>query len=73
MSRIDNSATGRMAGAGFDIWDIFLEKSESLSISFEDNRVDKVQSGSDEGIGLRHKNGRTFWFYKQYFFGQKRG
>ncbi|HPI03747.1 MAG TPA: TldD/PmbA family protein [Candidatus Goldiibacteriota bacterium] len=62
MSRIDNSATGRMAGAGFDIWDIFLEKSESLSISFEDNRVDKVQSGSDEGIGLRGtKNGRTFY------------
>ncbi|PKL90567.1 MAG: peptidase C69 [Candidatus Goldiibacteriota bacterium HGW-Goldbacteria-1] len=62
MSRIDNEAVRKMAGAGFGIWDIFYEKSASLSITFEDNRVDKVQSGLDEGFGLRGTKGnKTFY------------
>lgn len=53
-----------MAAAGFDLWDIFSEKSTVTSITFEDNRVEKITSGIDSGTGLRGiKSGKTFYAY----------
>lgn len=38
---------------GGDYADIFLEHTTPLTIQFEDNKVDKIMSGADSGIGIR--------------------
>ena len=63
MKRCGNIARS-FEGAGFDIWDIFEETSVSNIITFEDNRIDKISSGIDYGIGVRGvKNGKTYYGY----------
>ncbi len=60
----ERRALAALAGAGFDLWDIFLEKSSVTSITFEDNRIDRISSGIDSGAGLRGvKAGKTFYGY----------
>jgi TldD protein len=60
----DNRALAALASAGFDLWDVYLEKSSITSVTLEDNRVDKISSGIDSGAGLRGlKAGRTFYGY----------
>jgi TldD protein len=54
----------RLNGAGFDIWDIYEEESAVYTITFDDNRVDRISSGIDYGIGVRGvKNGKTYYGY----------
>ena len=50
--------------AGFQIWDIFEETSTTTTITFEDNRVDKIMPGIDFGVGLRGiKDFKTIYGY----------
>lgn len=51
-----------LASLGFDLWDVFEEHSRTLTVTFENNRVDKVARGVDYGIGLRGmKKFKTFY------------
>ncbi len=53
-----------LAAGGFDLWDVFEERSSTLAITFENNRVDKSVSGTDYGIGLRGmKKFKTYYGY----------
>jgi TldD protein len=61
---IDKKLSNILASAGFDLWDVFSEKTTATSITFEDSRIDKISSGIDSGIGLRGiKDGKTFYGY----------
>jgi TldD protein len=60
----DKRVLSGLAAAGFDIWDVFSEKSTVTSITFEDGRIEKITSGTDSGTGLRGlKSGKTFYAY----------
>ncbi len=44
--------------------EIFYERSRTCRIHLEDNRIDKVQWGVDEGVGIRLiKDGKTYYGY----------
>jgi len=50
--------------AGGDYADIYIEKTDSTFVVCEDNKIEKVISGTDAGIGLRLiKNFRTAYAY----------
>jgi TldD protein len=51
--RIDEALARKLSSGSFQLWDIFFERSTSLSVTFEDGRVDRVISGIDEGMGIR--------------------
>jgi TldD protein len=58
------SIAGLFDRAGFQIWDIFEETSESTVITFEDNRIDRIMPGLDFGVGLRGvKDFKTVYGY----------
>ena len=38
---------------GADFAEIFMEKKESTSISFDDDKIEKINTGSDQGMGIR--------------------
>jgi TldD protein len=60
----DKRVLSGLAAAGFDLWDVFTERSTVTSITFEDGRIEKITSGIDSGIGLRGlKAGKTFYAY----------
>ncbi len=63
MGRENNEKLARLlAGAAFDIWDIYAEQSRTTAITCEDNRIDKIVSGIDSGTGVRGvKDFRTFY------------
>ncbi len=44
---------------GGDFADIFIEKKKVLGLSWEDGRIEKVQSGSDLGAGIRVLSGEA--------------
>ncbi len=49
---------------GGDYADIFYEKSKTIRIHFEDKKVDKINYGTQEGVGLRLiKDGKTYYGY----------
>ena len=49
---------------GGDYADIYYEKTEGIFVVCEDNRIEKVISGIDAGIGLRLiRNSRTAYAY----------
>jgi TldD protein len=51
---VDFSAVLKKAlGRGGDFADVFIEQSSPLSIVCEDNRIEKVVSGLDQGAGVR--------------------
>ena len=43
----------KVLSKGGDFADIFIEKKETTSISSENNKIEKINSGQDNGIGLR--------------------
>jgi TldD protein len=49
MSKIIRKAVSR----GAEYADVFVENRQQLSIQLEDNKIEKVVSGSDSGIGIR--------------------
>jgi len=58
----DKKEISRLAGAGFQLWDIFEEESKTTEITYENNAIDKITSGSDSGTGIRGvKDFRTFY------------
>jgi TldD protein len=53
-----------LSACGFNIWDIYEEKSSVNTITYEDNRVDKISTGVDYGIGVRGiKDAKTYYGY----------
>ena len=59
-----HDAAGVLAAGGYDLWDVFEERSRTQTITLENNRIDRVINGVDYGIGLRGlKDGRTFYGY----------
>lgn len=61
---INKQVLSRLNAAGFDLWDVYSEKSTVTSITFEDSRIEKITSGIDAGFGLRGlKSGKTFYAY----------
>ena len=53
-----------LLGGGGDFADIFYEKTKSMRIHYEDRRVDKINYGIQEGVGLRLiKGGKTYYGY----------
>ncbi len=64
MSEAKSAAAARLKNCGFDIWDIYSEKTSSTIITFENNKVDKVVSGIDSGIGARGlRDFKTYYAY----------
>jgi TldD protein len=51
-------AASRLKSSGFAIWDVYEESSESTSITYEDNRIEKYSTGIDYGIGIRGIRGQ---------------
>jgi len=47
---------------GGDFADIFIEDTFQTSITFEDNRIDKISSGTDAGAGIRVMDGKTLYY-----------
>ena len=47
---------------GGDFADIFIEDTFQTSITFEDNRIDKITSGTDAGAGIRVMDGKTLYY-----------
>lgn len=49
---------------GGEYGEIFYEKVRTCRIQLEDNKIDKVQWGIDEGVGIRLiKDGKTYYGY----------
>lgn len=49
---------------GGEFADIFIEKKKSTLITSENNKIEKINTGEDNGIGLRLiKNGKTYYGY----------
>lgn len=62
-------AAGVLASCGFDLWDVFEERSRIQSITVENNIVDRVVNGIDYGIGLRGmRDFKTFYGYTNSAF-----
>ncbi len=47
---------------GIDFAEIFCEKKETASISFENNKTEKIRSGIDAGCGFRIINNNTTYY-----------
>ena len=47
---------------GGDFADIFIEDSFQTSITFEDNKLDKLSSGTDAGAGIRVFDGNVIYY-----------
>ncbi|MCX7699004.1 MAG: TldD/PmbA family protein [Candidatus Goldbacteria bacterium] len=59
---MQNKAARLFASKKFDLWDIYREKSIITLITFDNNKIDKISTGIDEGTGLRViKNNKTLF------------
>lgn len=47
---------------GGDFADIFIEETAQTNITFEDERIDKISSGTDIGAGIRVINEKTVYY-----------
>jgi TldD protein len=47
---------------GGDFADIFIEEAAQTSVTFEDNKIDKISSGTDVGAGIRVMDGNTIYY-----------
>lgn len=47
---------------GGDFADIFIEETAQTSVTFEDNKLDKLSSGTDIGAGIRVFDGNTIYY-----------
>lgn len=47
---------------GGDFADIFIEEVSQTSITFEDNKLDKLSTGTDVGAGIRVIDGDTIYY-----------
>ena len=62
---IDYAAVlNRALEGGGEFADIFIERSSPFSVLCEDNRIEKVNSGLDCGVGLRVSAGRCIRLYQ---------
>lgn len=61
---MQNRVAGLFSSQGFDLWDIYKEKSTIISITYDNKKIDKISTGIDEGTGLRAlKNNKTLFAY----------
>ena len=47
---------------GGDFADIFIEETSQTSITFEDNKIDKISTGTDTGGGIRVIDGDSIYY-----------
>jgi TldD protein len=74
MDRISDGLIGdiikRALSKGGDYADVFIEQEMPLSIQLEDNKIEKLVSGTDAGIGVRVVQGdRSSYAYSNDFSG----
>ncbi len=61
---LDKKELNKLAGAGFQIWDVFEEESKTTTITYENNNIDRITSGVDIGTGIRGvRDYKTFYGY----------
>jgi len=47
---------------GGDFAEIFIEETAQTSVTYEDNKLDKVSTGTDVGVGIRVIDGKTIYY-----------
>ena len=47
---------------GGDFAEIFIEETAQTSVTYEDNKLDKLSTGTDVGVGIRVIDGKTIYY-----------